>query len=244
MKKLMIYLSLLLLVLPGYAKNIHAEEPFDYDIKYDVVFTADEKIEYRNEEGNVVTDLAEDLPDMLPGDSMRLTFNIKNEYKSSVDWYMYNNSEAFETLSAIAADAAYDYELTYTGKSAPLYSSDIVGGDEMTGIEEATDALKEYFLLHQGFSKGQNESVTLELTLDGETQVNTYQDALGKVKFRFAVEIPPEPTKKREEKIIYIPDTGDHLNVNFYIIAEALSLILLAVALYAYYRYLRNEKGA
>ena len=128
--------------------------------------------------------------------------------------------------------------------TARVAARDVVGGDEMQGIEEATDALKDYFLLQDGFANGRTETVSLVLTLDGETQVNSYQDALGNVKFSFAVEVPPEPTEKHEERIIYIPNTGDSINMNVYIIAEVLSLILLAIALYTYYRYLKNQRGA
>lgn len=244
MKKLLVCLSLLLLLIPGIKKNVYAEDGYDYDLSYDVVFTKDQDLIYRDSEGNQLNSFSDELPDMLPGDSMRITFNLKNEYGKAVDYYMYNNSEAFETLTANAKNAAYDYELNYSGKSAPLYSSDVVGGDEMQGIEEATDALKEYFLLQDSFSKGRNESVSLVLTLDGETQVNTYQDALGNVKFQFAVEIPPEPTERHEERVIYIPNTGDSINMNVYIIAEALSLILLGIALYSYYRYLKKQREA
>lgn len=244
MKKFLICLSLVLLLIPGIRKNVYAEEEYDYDLSYDVVFTSEQKLVYRDSAGNEFKSFEDSLPNMLPGDSMKVTFNLKNEYNKAVDYYMYNNSEAFETLTANAKNAAYDYELTYSGKSAPLYSSDVVGGDEMQGIEEATDALKDYFLLQDGFANGRTETVSLVLTLDGETQVNSYQDALGNVKFSFAVEVPPEPTEKHEERIIYIPNTGDSINMNVYIIAEVLSLILLAIALYTYYRYLKNQRGA
>ena len=244
MKKFLICLSLVLLLIPGIRKNVYAEEEYDYDLSYDVVFTSEQKLVYRDSAGNEFKSFEDSLPNMLPGDSMKVTFNLKNEYNKAVDYYMYNNSEAFETLTANAKNAAYDYELTYSGKTAPLYSSDVVGGDEMQGIEEATDALKDYFLLQDGFANGRTETVSLVLTLDGETQVNSYQDALGNVKFSFAVEVPPEPTEKHEERIIYIPNTGDSINMNVYIIAEVLSLILLAIALYTYYRYLKNQRGA
>ena len=221
MKKFLICLSLVLLLIPGIRKNVYAEEEYDYDLSYDVVFTSEQKLVYRDSAGNEFKSFEDSLPNMLPGDSMKVTFNLKNEYNKAVDYYMYNNSEAFETLTANAKNAAYDYELTYSGKSAPLYSSDVVGGDEMQGIEEATDALKDYFLLQDGFANGRTETVSLVLTLDGETQVNSYQDALGNVKFSFAVEVPPEPTEKHEERIIYIPNTGDSINMNVYIIAES-----------------------
>ncbi len=244
MKKILVCLSLLLLLIPGFSKKVYAEEEYDYDLTYYVVFTADQQLIYKDSAGNVLTEYNFELPGMLPGDTMRLTFKLQNEYSKAVDYYMYNNSAAFETLSVKAENAAYDYNLTYSGKEAPIYSSDLVGGDEMQGFEEATDALKEYFLLQNGFSKGREESVSLVVTLDGETQVNAYQDTFGDVKFKFAVEVPPEPTERHEERIIYIPNTGDSNNMNIYIIAEVLSLILLGAALYSYYRYLKNKREA
>jgi len=245
MKRFSACLMIMFLLLSAGGKRIMAEDAYDYDLAYDVVFTADEKIEYRDKDGNVLSDYASQLPDMVPGDSLRLSFTLKNEYKKAIDWYMFNNSQAFETGSQDGpSDAAYDYDLTYTAKEGPLYSSDVVGGDEMSGIEEATDALKDYFLLHKSFGKSASETVTLVLSFDGETQINTYQEALANVQFRFAVEIPPDPEQREEQKIIYIPYTGDTGNMYLYMIMEVVSLILLGVVLYAYYRYLNRRKEA
>lgn len=261
-KKILICISLSILCLSVFSSTVYAEgeqtdsssSEYDYEGEYDfeysytVEFTKDKKIVFKDEKGNIVDAPTINLSDVQPGDSLQAKFNLANTSGQTVDWYMYNNSSAFE--SSVAKDAAYEYELTYDHfENGPkIYSNNSVGGqidnNIPEGITEATDSLKDYFLLHEGFATGGDGLVTYSLLIDGVSSEFVYQGSDAALNVRFAVVLPQEPENKHEEKVIVIPYTGDTINMNVYIIAEVLSLIFLAVVLYMYYRYLKTRKEA
>ena len=270
MKKILVCLSLILIALSVFPNTLSAEE----DVKeYDVVFDGEKIVYYLyTPEGKVLIeneqDLILDLSDFQPDDSIKRIYHLVNNSSDAIDWYMYNISEDIfedsddssggsDDTPRIAQDATYTYSLTYSayapaqdGKT--IYSSNVVGGELVgesvdnvpKGIEEATEGLEGYFLLHEGYGTGDDEKVELSLQIDGVSSAFVYQGTDANVVVGFGVVVPPSPINKHEEKIVYIPYTGDTLNLNFYIIAEVLSLILLAIVLYAYYRYLKRQKEA
>ena len=160
-----------------------------------------------------------------------------------------------EVLSSLeddseAAGGAYTYILTYTdaeGEENVLYSSETVGGlDESArpeevgvGLNEATYALDDYFYLDT-YSCGQGGTITLQVVLDGETQVNSYMDTLARLQMNFAVEYVPGLTfvdeTVPEDSVIRttIVRTGDDTNLVPFFIAMACSGgLLLALAVYS-----------
>ena len=255
MKKLFICLTLIIICLPSFAAKINAqeveEEGFDKSYVYEVTFTKDGKIETDFDgaaEGEFTFD------NIQPGDNVKVTFHLNNEYGKPIAWYMWNASDAFE--KTFGKNAGYEYELTYSkpitdsisGESTNIiFSSDVVGGDEKAGgkegLEEATEDLDEYFLLQEGFAKGEVQSVVLVMRVDGETSWNIYQNAASDIKFQFAVELPPEK-EVPVERVEYIPYTGDSVNLTFYVISEILALILFLAVLAAYYVYRRKQREA
>ena len=143
-----------------------------------------------------------------PGDTITMKVSIKNTYDGKTDWYMSNAVVAsFEdtgTASGSTKSSAYTYTLTYyppSGSSQLLYNSHDVGGDVQDytttrGMGEATEGLKDFFKLDT-LSKDQSGYLTLVVHLDGETEGNSYQDTLAKLKMNFAVELnedTPTPT--------------------------------------------------
>ncbi len=270
MKKILVCLSLILIALSVFPNTLSAEE----DVKeYDVVFDGEKIVYYLySPEGKVLieneADLILDLSDFQPDDSIKRIYHLVNNSSDAIDWYMHNISEdifedsddtsgSSDDTPRIAQDATYSYSLTYSaylpaadGKT--IYSNNVVGGELVgesvdnvpKGIEEATEGLEGYFLLHEGYGTGDAEKVELSLLIDGVSSAFVYQGTNANVIVGFGVVVPPSPINKHEEKIVYIPYTGDTLNLNFYIIAEVLSLILLAIVLYAYYRYLKRQKEA
>lgn len=260
-KKLWICISLSILCLSVFSATVFAEGEestpnssydyegeYDYDYFYTVEFTKDQKIIFEDENGNKINAPTINLSDVQPGDALRAQFSLKNSSGQTIDWYMFNNSTAFE--SNVAKDAAYEYELAYDHftNGPKIYSNNSVGGivenNIPQGITEATDSLKDYFMLHEGFASGGDGLVTYKLLIDGVSSEFVYQGSDASLNVRFAVVLPQKPENKHEEKIIYIPYTGDSINMNVYIIAEILSLIFLAVVLYMYYRYLKTKKEA
>ncbi|MBQ6126498.1 MAG: hypothetical protein IJI77_05725 [Erysipelotrichaceae bacterium] len=253
------------------AENYDPEGDYNFDDEFDVVFTQDHKIVYYiyvTVDGVKTRVLAEEadlslnLSNVQPGDSLRRIYHLKNESSETIDWYLSNTSKAFEDLE-VAKNASYEYQLYYDAyqytddegtvhQDPVIYSNTVVGGmktqnrDDVApeGIKEATYGLEGFFLIHEGFTPSDSEDLELTLVIDGLSSELVYQDAEADVAVQFGVVIPPKSTERHEERIVYIPYTGDTLNVNFYLIAELLSLILLAVILFAYYRYLKKQREA
>ena len=199
--------------------------------------------------GNSIQDV---LSNMQPGDTANFIIDVKNESPNSADFYLLNNViDSFEQ-SVDASGGGYSYILSYEGKnSRDLYNSTNVGGDNSTGLMEVSEkgtGLEDYIFL-DNISKGGSGKVKLQVTLDGESQPNVYQNSFADLSMKFAVEVIPVPTpKSREEKIerkqdrvIYLPNTGDDSNLGLYIGGFVVSLLLAA---YAYYRLKKISKKA
>ena len=143
------------------------------------------------------------LENMQPGDTAYFKVNIKNSYSVATDWYMTNEIiETLEDASEVASEGGYTYLLVYhypenrnqTKKVRVLYNNYDVGmttQEDLYGLYEATDSLQDYFYLDTLYS-GETGYITLEVSLDGETQGNDYQDTLAKLQMNFAIELPPE----------------------------------------------------
>lgn len=134
---------------------------------------------------------------LQPGDSVTLTVHLQNSTDDAItDWYMTNEVlRSLEESQTVARSGGYTYELTYTGpggERATLFSSDAIGGEKDQqaglGLHEATDSLEDFFYLDQLLA-GQSATVTLEVSLDGETQGNAYQDTLAQLQMNFATEL-------------------------------------------------------
>lgn len=221
-------------------------------------------------------DMYNQFAGMQPGDYTDIAIDIKNENSNTVDWYMTN--KVLKTLEDTReADAlsggAYTYILTYknknSGEEKTLFSSDVVGGDDVSpageGLHEATDALDEWFYLDT-LSKDDGGVLTLRVALDGETQGNDYQDTLAELQMQFAVELrntketpPPENPDKPKPKPNKPSNpskpggsskisrtkvkTGDYTNYIPYLVAAGVSgLALLLLAIYSL-RERRRQRG-
>lgn len=175
--------------------------------------------------------IADEILQILPGDTITLEVSIKNSSEDKTDWYMTN--EVLETLEESkdsAEGGAYTYILTYKGADGTetvLYSSETVGGEgsgaeQLEGLHQATDSLEDYFFLER-LDKGEQGTVTLFVELDGETQGNDYQSTLARLQMNFAVEEVTARTVTIQ--------TGDASNLMLYAgIALASGIVLLGIA--------------
>ncbi len=149
------------------------------------------------------SDINDVVGGMQPGDNVIITLSLKNDNRTSTDWYMKN--EVLYSLEDRSANGqtkggAYTYRLSYQssqgGEENVLFDSDTVGGENVSaageGLKEATSSLKEYFYLDT-LSQSQSGVITLEVALDGETQGNDYQDTLADLQMEFAVELRETP---------------------------------------------------
>ena len=157
---------------------------------------------------------------MQPGDDLSLDVSVRNGSSETTEWYM--TSTALKTLeeASAASGGAYSYTLSYNGNE--IYSSDTVGGDDSNGLKEVSDATGSWFYLGS-LASGQDGNVTIAMTLDGDSQGNSYMDTLGSLQVNFAVEDTTQP----ERRIVGgdLVQTGDPMTDTL--------LVLLCVALAA-----------
>lgn len=187
------------------------------------------------------------LRGMQPGDDAVLEFTLVNDYNQTVGWWASNDIiKSFEE-SSVASGGAYGYALEYVDPNSNrtvLYSSESVGGENQTfiGLHGATDALNNRFYLGE-IPAGKTAVVRVKVSLDGETQNNSYQDTLASLQINFAVELP-------DERRFVIPKTGllskvlDNLftgtKVDLYFLSSIVSFLLMIVL--GAYLYV-NRKG-
>ncbi len=141
------------------------------------------------------TDIDDAVYALQPGDTVSFYIELSNSSDGDTYWYMTNQVlESLEDSQDVASGGAYSYTLTYMdpdGSSEILYSSESVGGETVNesgeGLHQATNSLEDYFYLDQ-LAGGETAAITLTVTLEGETQGNSYQDTLAKLQMNFAVE--------------------------------------------------------
>ena len=232
--------GLCVLSLPVHAENYPTEKK-DWIVWFNA---AGNKLE-----SNFTTaDIQESIQGMQPGDTADFEINLENRFKTAADWYMQNDViKKFEDTET-ARGGAYTYRLTYVtagGAQNVLYESKTIGGEgsgEDTGgigLDEATNALdEEEFLFLERIPSQQKAKMLLHIEMDGETQINGYQDTEAAVQITFAVEVPevkpdkPDEVKPREEhrkRIIYVPNTSDNFVALPYMICGVVSVILFVI---------------
>ncbi len=235
MKKVLIYLSLIVLSVSCLTNRVVADSgTHEYTVYYD-----GNEIQYDDASASI-DDI---LSSLEPGDDVSINVTLRNDSDKSIEWYMKNNSENFSGGNG-ELEGLFTYRLTYSGSSnMTLYNSDSVGGKNGDGIQEATEDLKEYFELEVQ-KPGGSGVVTMYLALEGDTLDNSYEITKAKLTAMFEVEELPDPENKEEHtsRVVYIPYTGDTINLNFYIVMEMIALLLLAIVVFAYYVYSRRQE--
>jgi len=179
---------------------------------YKVTFTKGNHLELNYSDD----DLNRTITALQPGDSVVYKFTLVNSNKADAQFYMSNAIiKEFEESNASAAGGAYGYELIYTnpeGEETVLYSSDTVGGEGDLGLKDATTSLNEYVYLDT-LSTKENGALSLTISLDGETEGNSYQSAVASMTMSFAVEKgaldDPQPEPDPDTEDPEDPDTED-----------------------------------
>ena len=232
MKKKMVCWVLMFVLLASMSTAVYGET-VKSDKNWQVIFTQEKNMQVTPEN----LDFSDDIYGLQPGDTAVIQLSLKNQNSGETDWYMTNQViRSLEDSVTTANGGAYTYILTYTDKNGAektLFSSDTVGGETVgsagEGLHEATDALKDYFYLDT-LASGQGSAVTLQVTLDGETQGNGYQKTLADLKMNFAVELREADSNRKPASIV---KTGDDTNsIPYFIAAGVCGVLLLALALY------------
>ena len=176
-----------------------------------------------------------------PGDTVKITLKYTNGTDDKTDWYMENT--VLDTLEAAgAANGGYTYVLKNIGPDGTeteIFNSDAVGGADSpagagTGLEQATNATKgkyansDDYIFIQTLAGGESGTTQLEVSLDGESQINSYQEKDAEIEFSYAVEEQgTEDIYKHVRKKVY---TGDMTNLLLPAAAFLASLLLLILA--------------
>lgn len=240
-----------------------AAETYESDNDMNVTFTIENgkgKMESDFHGGRNKNTIDDFLSEYLqPGDTGVFHINLKNASSKETDWWMENriiHSLEDRSNDVNTKGGGYEYYLYYTnskGERNTLFSSSNIGGDDTTagiGLWEATYGLQlsddENFFYLDTFKGGQGGEITLEVTLDGETQGNDYQDTLADLGMNFAVELTsPEPTTTSTETTTTpqrttTPNnvkTGDQSNaLTYFIILGIAGVIILVFAIVMFKR--------
>lgn len=186
-----------------------------------------------NSDKQMVSDYDKDavnkqIASMQPGDDLTLKVAIKNDSANSTEWYM--TSTVLQTLEDMseATNGAYTYRLSYDGEE--LYGSDMVGGDNSSGLKEASNATGSWMYL-TSLAPGKGGEVEIYMALDGETQGNSYMGTEGGLQINFAVEDTAEGTTLITEEGVptdggsgFAPKMGDVAQIVMYVLCGALIL--------------------
>lgn len=135
--------------------------------------------------------LTEEAGSIQPGDSITLKVTAENKSDAGSEWYMSNEVLKSMEEGGPAHGGAYSYKVSWKtgGTEKVLFESSRIGGEGDTQgyLKGATDGLDEFFYLDH-LDSGQSGLISIKVSLNGEAQVNTYQDALAKLSLDFAVE--------------------------------------------------------
>lgn len=181
-------IALAALVLFGNGTTARAEDYEGGDWK--VEFTGEGMVSNFSSE-----DIANAVYSLQPGDSVSISLALENKSGQTTEWYMTNRVlSSLEDHSEEARGGAYAYRLSYASQDneeTVLFDSSTIGGDRNSaagmGLHEAVESMGEYFRLDT-LSAGEKGTVTLSVTLDGETQGNHYQNTLADLSMSFAVD--------------------------------------------------------
>ena len=204
-------------------------------------------------------DVTDEMANIQPGDSIELKVNVMNSDSGSTDWYMTNEAiQSLEDAADVAHGGAYSYRLAYKGpkgQEIEIYNSENVGGESTTGklegLHQATNTLNDYFYLDR-LEPGKSGTVTLKVTVEGETQNNDYQKTLAKLQMTFAVEkvtasvVKHTPGKVHTETrmITNRVQTGDTAHILLFCLLGLTSgLVLLFIGVKSSKRRKNGQKG-
>lgn len=176
------------------------------------------------------TAIDDTLRNLQPGDTANFKITVLNSSGKTIDWYMQNSVIKSLEDSSAASGGAYSYILTYTtsaGAGRELYNSNTVGGEDSpagAGLNEINRTeLKDWIFLEQ-MATGRSGVVNLQVSLEGESQGNNYQDTMADLRMKFAAEIVPTRT------IVKTGDEGTELKP-IYIGMAAAGVLVLGLAI-------------
>jgi len=142
------------------------------------------------------------ISNTMPGDTIQYVITYNNDSSEAATFYM--SADVVKTLEegAEASGGAYSYTISTAGSSIPIFDSKTVGGDatSVVGLNQVNGKEGAYFSLGS-VEANSSGTVTVSITLDGNSQTNSYMATLGQLQFKFGAE-QGETIVKNEKKTI------------------------------------------
>lgn len=145
---------------------------------------------------------------VMPGDT--ITYNIKYENGTDKAAYFYMNAEVVNSLEEASKEVGGAYSYTIKNNDTELFSSKTVGGDatDKLGLTQASGDTGVYFSLG-AVQPEATGTVSVSITLDGDSQANVYMDKVAELQFYFRAE-----TEAVENKVIEKENIVTHTTTN------------------------------
>lgn len=186
-------------------------------------FDGSEEIQYNYDD---VENFGTAFENMLPGDERTQEIILRNTYDRTVDFFM--EVEVIKALEEAtqASGAGYDFSLTVTqegvnnGNPQLIYGGNNeedawIGGNKegLADINAVLDQYGEKGIKVATLAKDEEAVIALNVSLDGQTGGNSYQNVQGTFQFRFHVSYDdPEVIEKEvkgEDKIVTKVEKGE-----------------------------------
>lgn len=155
---------------------------------------------------NEKTDLTEIIKNVQPGDTASISVDLYNNSSNSTYYYLTTSIVKSLEESSSASNGAYTFSLVYQnadGSETVLYNNDTVGGENTTngvGLKQVQITDSDSYVYLDGIPAGGKGKILLNITLDGNTQDNSYMNTLAELQLRFAVENAPTTTTRYEDR--------------------------------------------
>lgn len=155
---------------------------------------------------NEKTDLTDIIKNVQPGDTASISVDLYNNASNTTYFYLTTSIVKSLEDSTDASNGAYTFSLVYqsaNGDETVLYNNDTVGGENSAngvGLNQVKITDEDSYVYLDGISAGGKGKILLNITLDGNTQDNSYMNTLAELQLRFAVENAPENTTVYEDR--------------------------------------------
>ncbi len=149
---------------------------------------------------------------VMPGDTIIYHIKYVNGTDKAANFYM--NAEVVKSLEEASKEVGGAYSYVISNNGTELVSSKTVGGDATSklGLTQISGDTGIYFDLGEvkpGDESTNYGTVSVEITLDGDTQANVYMDKTAELQFYFRAE-----TETVENKVIEKENIVTHTTTN------------------------------
>lgn len=178
----------------------------------------------------------DNFENIYPGETRTAKLTLKNTDDRKLKFWL-----SSEQLDDFSANQGIAYTLDFLIDGQSIFSGDI-GGEEDVGMDQIGDRI-----LITELEKGESAVLEIVLTTDGDSMDNSYQGALGEMKYKITVEYD-NPTVEvqtivkdkivEKERVVYdTVGTGDNTSIVVFVALITCSLVGIGFVAFG------NKKG-